>query len=82
VGEQQPREIGPEVQRPGAARVKVAAGPEDRAQRAVAGVLVGGGVREAADRVVAEDDHELVAAGGRLQLTLDPAKLRVVEVAV
>ena len=76
-------QVGPEAQRPRAARVEVAAGPRDGgAQRAVAAVLVGRRVREAADRVVAEDDDDLAAGVRGLQLALEPAKLRLVEVAV
>ena len=47
-----------------------------------AGVLVDGAVREAADRVMAEDDDELAARVGGLELALEPAELRIVEVAV
>ncbi len=82
VVEEQLLEVGPEVQRRRVARVAVAPGPSRAPGVARRGVLVLVVLGQRADRMMSEDDHELLGLLGGGDRLLQPAELRVVEVAL
>ena len=84
MGEQERLQVGADVDRARAARVAIAAGVDPVAVRVVQQArqceLVGQREPQGPDRVVAEQDDQLVARLGSSDLALDPAELRVVDV--